>query len=916
MKTLKKFVCLLLTLCVTLTAFSAVSPSLAMANEPSAYYGSDLAFLESLGITDGVDTSDSTRTVSRAEFVAMAVKIINPNLDIKFTGDFTDVTSDTIYSNEIYTALTYGLLNGTTEGTFSPESPITYAAALKILVAALGYEEYAYITGGYPTGYIMQAGKVGITDGVSAFGANDSISFESAVSLIANALKCDLRKIVTVTDDYVETKVAYGTNCLTEYFGFEKVSGILTTAGSYSMNDGYFAEESMVQIGDLSLYCGLSGIEEYLGYNVDCWYDKSKNELRAFSVSDGNETVSFDSQNVVSYSDFEIKVEDESGKTKSYGLDKGFSFVLNGRLIAPEDSDFIFSEGEITLVDNSGDKGYDVVVAKKKEHFVIKSINLSEFVVYDKKNSGKKLVLKNEDGYFYSLEKAGVSIEPSALSEEDVLEVYQSRDGYVSKVKVSDVYVKGTITGIGNDVIYVDEKPFEYNEYFKNNFNPELSTSGTFLLDSDGKITYISSLYRDRVEYGFFLDFGGKTSSLSSERKMKVLTENGTVEIFELSDKVKLDGELYSKEAPEIQNALMNGEYPRYQLIRFGKNNNGKVNLIDLSSDISEKEISPSLSETDALIEKYGEIYSAEDSLTRYVKASDTHAYWRSSGSAFLPFFTIGNTTMISVPSAMKPAKGSEPEYSSRYVDDAFRVVSTADLGSYEEKIYIDAYDYDDAMSPKFVVIYNGNAQAGAANIVTPLNSAVVHVVESVTDVVNEEGEQTKRIYAYANKKFVTYDIDPNLCSMFEVQGLIPSSGDVVRFSFGSKYINGIAIDAVFDETTSALAVNYKGAVSTNPAATLTYASGSVFSFADASSLVIKTDNYPTGSSYPTPIDGLCSVKTTGSTQVVLYDTKTKSISHGRTTDLKDIRSAGEDEASYVCVRLNGYEPRLIVIYR
>lgn len=908
----KKLASLTLSVCMILAGFSVMPQHTAYASDSSCQ--SDLSFLSSLGITAGIDTSDSDRVVSRAEFVAMAVKIINPNLSIKFTGSFSDVTSETMYSNEIYTALSHGLLNGTSQGTFSPDSPITYAAALKILIAALGYEEYAYINGGYPTGYIMQADAIDLIDGIASYDTNDSLSLESAVSLIANALKCDIRKIMSVTNDYVETKIVYGTNCLTEYFGFKKVSGILSTAGSYSMEDNYFAEESMAQIGDVCLYSDLVELETYLGYSVDGWYDESRNELCALSVSNVNQTVSFDADDT-NYNNFEITVEDDNGKTKTYRLDKGFCFVLNGRLISPEASDFTFPEGKITLVDNSGDGRYDVVIAEKKECFVVKSINRADLTVYDKKNSDARLVLKNEDGYFYTLEKDGIAIDPLSLSEEDVLEVYQSSDGFVSKVNVSSEYVKGTITGIGNGEIFVDGKPYEYNEYFKTYFKPELSQTGTFLLDPSGKIAYISSLYKDGVEYGYYLDFAVKTSGLSSERKIKLLTEAGDIEIFELADKIKLDGQLYEKEAPEIQNTLMNGGFPCYQLIRYGVNDEGEVNLIDLASKISDKQIDASLSETDKLLEKYSENYSVENNLTKYVDASETSAYWRKTGSAFFPFFTVGDTILISVPKAIKPEKGSPSAYTTSYDDDAFSITSTDSLDAYGS-YYVDAYDYDENMTAKVVVIYDRTVEAGKANPIVPQNSATVHVVASVNDVITADGEPTKRIYAYADKKFVSYEIDPSLCSAFEMKGLIPSSGDVVRFSMGAKYINGIAIDAVYNPTTASLTVNYTNGVSTDPGATLTYVTGRVFSYSGVDSLAIKTDNYPGHASYPIPADNLCSVMASSSTQVVVYDTKIRDISHGRMDDLTDIRSAGADDASYVCVRLNGYSPKLIVIYK
>ena len=906
MKQIKNLLCLLLVLCMI------QMPMLTMAESTDAVYdrqyASDLAFLESLGITDGIDKTDSERNLSRAEFVAMAVKIINPNLSVRFTGSFEDVTSDTRYSNEIYTALAYGMLNGTSQATFSPDDPINYAAALKILVAALGYEEYAYINGGYPTGYVAQANAIDLTDGIASHAVSDTVSLETGVSLIANALKCDLRKVVSVADGYVETKVIYGSNCLTEYFSLTKTSGILYTAGSHSMIYGYAEETPSVQIGDTVLACSLSDIEKYLGCNVIAWYDSSKMELRAFELTDDNKTVSIDASDVIEYDSFTLRAYENGGdKERTYKLDKGFSFVLGGRLISPEKSDFLFDEGTLVLKDNSGDGAYDVVCASKKEYLVVKGYNSSTKTVYGKESGDINVVLKNEDGYFYKLEKNGIKVDASAIVADDVLEVTQSRDGFVSDVKISSEYVKGTITGIGKDAIFIDGAEYEYNSYFKNHFTPELNQSGTFLLDRDSKITYISSLYRERVEYGYFLDFQSKASGLSSSRKIKLLNLGGTIEIADLADKVRLDGTLLNKESAEdektLTNTLINEAtgIPIYQLIRYGTDAEGRVNLIDTSSELDNSK---------PIIEKYEEVPSTDDSLTKYVDAQKTSSYWRKAANAFVPFFTLGNTVMISVPKDLRTKAPAD-----RYTDDAFRVITTSDLPSYET-VYADAYDYDHAMSPRVVVLYNGSAEAGVSGIMNPLNTATVHVVESISDVIDEDGTATKRIDAYANGKFVSYNIDPELYGQLESKNLIPESGDVVRFSFGSKYINGIGRDAIYNKATNNLSISYTGTVSTNPVATLTYVSGKVFSQADTYSLVIATDNYPSSSSYPTPADGLCSIKASSSTKVVIYNTKTGGIEHGRITELADIRSVGEDGASYVCVRLDGYEPELIVIYK
>jgi len=921
MKLLKSILCFVLAIAILPLGAQAFASDDLLAPD---YYASQLDFIRAVGIADGIDTTDYSRIVTRAEFAHMAVKMLNISTAAPLSTVFSDVSENTAYADSISTALSYGLLKGTSEGTFSPENPITYAAALKILVAELGYEEYAFISGGYPAGYIMQADKIGLLDGINTYSVDDSLNLAAVVGLISNALTCDIRKIASVSGDYVETTVTKGNNCLTQYFNLSHTNGIVVTAGYHSMLHGYNEENSFIQIGELTLKCNITEAHKYLGYSADVWYNPGTKQAVALRTDSVNSSVVINADMVDSYSDFKLSVyTDDDYNTKTYSFDKGYSFVLNGRLISPAGSDFSFKHGTLTLIDNNGDKRYDVVIANRKTYMVVKGINSSVKTVYDRNRSDLQLVLKNSDGYHYTMLQDGTPVDHSVIVANMVLEVSQSPDGYIADVVIGTKSKRGTITAIGQDFICIDDKEYETNEYFDTYCKSELGQSGTFLLDPDGRVTYISDRYINSVQYGYFLDMSSQKNALSSDKVMiKVFTDSGDVEIFNLAEKVNLDTHVVYNNSADIKNKLINVQtidgkkvdMPIYQLIRFGTDADGLVNLIDTSTDVAANS---------DLVAKYAETIS-DNSLTRYVKAEEKrdtgsgagNAYWRKVGNAFAPFFTLGNTTIIEVPLAIITNKINQTQLSGKFDDSAFSIVNTGSFPNYGWR-YVDAYDYDDSMIPKVVVMYYGEAAPGQVTKVVPDVDAPIHLVEKVINCINDEGVETIRIYSYADGAFQINDIAPEILTSLKNDNLIPQPGEAVRLAFSSKGINGIARDVIC-ESDGKFYVQYGvSGVNTSVIENHTYVAGKVFSCV-GNSLVIKTDaqNYPTAENYPTPLDGLCSLRVSSDTVVAIFNKASGTVEHASVSDISDIRSVGELGASYVCIGLGAYEPEFIIIYR
>ena len=81
------------------------------------------------------------------------------------------------------------LISGIGDGRFLPDSQLTYAQAVTILIRVLGYSS-SKVGAVWPDGYLNLAQSIGLTDGISA-GPNDPIDRAQAAQLFVNALSCE-----------------------------------------------------------------------------------------------------------------------------------------------------------------------------------------------------------------------------------------------------------------------------------------------------------------------------------------------------------------------------------------------------------------------------------------------------------------------------------------------------------------------------------------------------------------------------------------------------------------------------------------------------------------------------------------------------------------------------------------------------
>lgn len=161
------------------------------------------------GILNGYEdgTFRPNNEITRAEFSKVIIETIMT--DEKVSGDeakFIDVKENHWAKGYIYLSRKLGIVNGMTIDTFAPENNITYEQAIKMIVAALGYDKQASENGGWPTGYLAVANDLDITKGIS-FNPTANATRGDVVLMLNNALNIEYY-ILTPVGDIIETNLS------------------------------------------------------------------------------------------------------------------------------------------------------------------------------------------------------------------------------------------------------------------------------------------------------------------------------------------------------------------------------------------------------------------------------------------------------------------------------------------------------------------------------------------------------------------------------------------------------------------------------------------------------------------------------------------------------------------------------------
>lgn len=596
MKFLKRGIVLFLILAMIMPAAYTSAAQAESAEENDGYY---TALMYDLGIfKNGMGLQSYDEPMTRGAAARAAAEIF---LDSTEGGscEFSDIENGTALAGAVNAVVNLQLMNGYTNGRFSPETALTCDMATRIIIELLGQRVKADEKGGWPNGYRMIAEKEKIYDGVSAR-QEDGLLTEDFARMMYNAFDAEFLKVIAWGNP--DKKMDPKADFLETYFNIGRGYGTVQ-ANEYTGLFGYDpADEDCVVIGGTALKC-TDEAALYLGYDVTYYYDIDKSggkpTLLHVKKEEEQKVNEIKAEDIVSVSNGTIEYETE-GRKKRVTIAAGASVIINGvRKTYFTDSDLKPKSGKITVLNSGG-----IVLIESYKNIYVKRVTKNDGVYNIVGDNGENIKLDmNEDSESHIV-LMDRNLDFSEITQGMVLSLFADNlniaDNTISgDIKLCRIYastktVTTAVTKIVKDKIYgADGTEYKYAFEFDSVKNPiNAGDTVKLILNSFNEIVKRDDSVSARdYKYGFIT--GVKSiSSFGDSYEIKIFDEDGEFYTYEFTNRCRIDG--INKSGKDIYTALANsGSYYKKntsialdnangfeQLVRY-KTKDNKVSFID-----------------------------------------------------------------------------------------------------------------------------------------------------------------------------------------------------------------------------------------------------------------------------------------------------------------------------------------------
>ena len=428
----------------------------------------DIDLLQQLGMINLLESVfDENMPVTRGEFASAVYAIYK---DVNSTEDdgikvesakFSDVNAENPNALAIGYLGGVGVMNGTTENTFSPNEFITEIDAATVLVRVLGYRKIAEEAGGYPNGYITTAIKERIVKGTLK---DEMLSRGGMVRLLKNAIEADC----IVPNGIYNEHVTYDTldSILCDTQNIYRGEGIVTANSFSSLNlPDTDLGTNEVRINNETYKVGNSAAGGFLGIDSEFYY-RVKNgvkTIKAIIPADSTEIIDISSKEceIVSLDNDGITYF-EKGDEKEETIDfKASSRVIYNGVAAEKSLEDMIDNldnfiGKLRVIENND--GSQNIVIEEYDDYVISSI-AADFSAFKADFSNDSIEWSSDDNVFVQ-NALGEAVELKKLDVGNVVTVYESKneDGKkLIRMFVAESSESGKITKIEDGEIYLND---------------------------------------------------------------------------------------------------------------------------------------------------------------------------------------------------------------------------------------------------------------------------------------------------------------------------------------------------------------------------------------------------------------------------------------------------------------------------
>lgn len=783
MKLIKRVSTLCIALCILMhmIVFAAPVPNDAVGHK----YEDAISLLCKLEIMVGDGVSfNPDKTVTRGEFAQVIMNMLNLNLygeDYVATQVFSDVTVDNIFAPAIELGVKQGIINGYKDGTFKPDNEVSGYEAVKMMICALNYGVIAESKGGYPTGYMSVAKEKGLLYGLSDVTYSNPMTRAQVAKLTVNTLGAELLEQTSWGSDDSQYETSLDKTILSKYHGIYKFEGIVTANEITSILGNVSIKEGYIQITKNNESYNFKATNydrnSLLGKYVEIYYT-SDDETGIQSIIDltvvenKGKTVKISIADIDYERSTSLKIEywkDRTTGNDTYNLNVNnlCSVILNG---ASEKSGNVKSiletvkdyDGYVTFIDNDNNDKFDVINIQAYDTFFVGQVYKNDYIITDQfgrytySENDEKYIKKNHnltidagDLNVVSTFKLtdGTIVDFNSIKTNDILSVAKNENGTIKSydVVISRESVNGRITEIGTDsngiYMVIDDKSYQLNSAFLNyitkgkcginDIELSIGNSGLFYLDSFGKIAaydLAKGVMVDSLSFGMITAY---KPALNEGRKPLIrIYSGGVLETYNTAKNVTIDGATYSGDDTHtvldmvVRNLGLNyySQGVSALPVLFKLNSNKEVRYIDTSF--------------------YNEGVESEYSLhnTKGTGAAATYTYM-SNSETFNYKYLLKGATVVQIPGRNDISDLSDKSRYSSY--------ESSKLGN-GRKYAAQLFNTDPDSYYADYVLIQASATAGFTSLGS--NESEIHdkqmfIVKKVTKVIDEEGEETIKIY-------------------------------------------------------------------------------------------------------------------------------------------------------------------------
>lgn len=741
---MKKIISTILSLAICFTVFYAPISVKAAEIENNDEY---VQILDDFGYNN-VKVKDAAQ-LSRVEFIKTLSMFLGYTSDYAIDSDpFDDLHYYDDGAREAAYLKGLGVIKGAGDNRFNGNEPITMTEAYIFAERALGY---LYVSAdriglGNP---ITLAANIGLDDGIKS---NDSVLVTSATAkrLIYNMMTADCLQIVSIQDSEVQYQSS-GKTLFEIYYKVVPVEGIVTRNTITDINSLTGTLDDFKTEIDGYLYDDPDRRSlDFIGENVKAFVNTDNELLYIYEYN--NKIISLTEEDKPEYDDFKISYMTENGKKRSYNLSKSYSYIYNGVTKAFDKNDFNYACGTVTLIDNDRDNVYDVLKVDKYNYLISNASSVKDNAIFDYE---RKSVI-NSSGEAYVMLQAfdGNDYTPCVITDIDngmLIQYTESEDKLFYNIIVSKNTVSGTLQELSDEYMTVNEIKYKPADGFveKNKNVLAVGTQYKFYLNNRNLIVdFETNLSYGAYDWGYLINISQKSSSMNDEFKCKILQSDGTINIFDLADKVILDGERLKKDI--AKDALLKDIGVKRQLLRFKLNSTNQIAGIDTAVSDTSLWFSGELNDDNRNVK----FYNRENVSYNPSCGFETHKYILDS-----------TTKVFLVPSDI----GLSTEKAG-YDDEDFKVIGTSWFQQIAYKY--DVYNISKNGIPEAIVVYSDIDR-------TLREDSQYAVISDVLSALDNDGE-TRKQYTYWNDgNFKTAFLSDNLSNEYE-------PGDLVKFELGS----------------------------------------------------------------------------------------------------------------------------------